>query len=34
VREENLMIDSIYQDTKENMEKAIAALKKDLKRVH
>lgn len=27
------MIDSIYQDTQENMEKAIAALKKDLKRV-
>jgi ribosome recycling factor len=27
------MIDSIYQNPKENMEKAIAALKKDLKRV-
>jgi ribosome recycling factor len=27
------MIDSIYQDSKENMVKAIAALKKDLKRV-
>ena len=27
------MIDSIYQDTKENMVKVIAALKKDLKRV-
>jgi ribosome recycling factor len=27
------MIDSIYQDTKESMEKAIAALKKELKRV-
>jgi ribosome recycling factor len=27
------MIDSIYQDTQENMEKAIAALKKELKRV-
>jgi ribosome recycling factor len=33
LREENLMIDSIYQDTQENMEKAIAALKKELKRV-
>jgi ribosome recycling factor len=33
VREENAMIDSIYQDTQENMEKAIAALKKELKRV-
>jgi ribosome recycling factor len=31
--EENAMIDSIYQETQENMEKAIAALKKDLKRV-
>ena len=27
------MIDSIYQDTREDMEKSIAALKKDLKRV-
>jgi ribosome recycling factor len=32
-REENAMIDSIYQDTQEKMEKVIAALKKDLKRV-
>ncbi len=27
------MIDSIYQDTRENMEKSIVSLKKDLKRV-
>lgn len=27
------MIESVYQDTKENMEKVIGALKKDLKRV-
>ncbi|MGE5255058.1 MAG: ribosome recycling factor [Hyphomicrobiales bacterium] len=27
------MIDSIYQDTRENMEKALAVLKKELKRV-
>lgn len=27
------MIESVYEDTRENMEKAIAALKKDLKRV-
>jgi ribosome recycling factor len=31
--EENAMIDSIYQDSRESMEKSIAALKKDLKRV-
>jgi ribosome recycling factor len=33
VHEENAMIDSIYQDTRESMEKSIATLKKDLKRV-
>jgi ribosome recycling factor len=31
--QENAMIESIYQDTTENMQKSIAALKKDLKRV-
>jgi ribosome recycling factor len=31
--EENVMIDSIYQDTRDSMEKSIVSLKRDLKRV-
>jgi ribosome recycling factor len=32
-REENAMLDDIYQDAQENMEKVIGSLKKELKRV-